>query len=386
MGHSGAAGPIPFESEGPSLWRSAIVADIIDCSNARTRCIFTVRMAEGEDEIMTTNAFSDLARLINGYQISQAIYVAARLGIADHLSHGPLSSIELARLSGSHPRTLYRLLRALASAGVFHEAEDRTFSLTPMGECLRSDSSTPLDGWAAYIGRPYAWQAWGHLEHSVRTGENAFRHLNGQSVWEYRSTRSDENAIFNRAMTANSRGAIEATIAAYDFSRFRHVADIGGGQGQLLAGILAANKSLRGTLFDQPHVVVKAAEVLNRHGVADRCEVVDGSFFETIPEGADAYVMRAVIHDWDDEEAISILKTCRRAMTADARLLLVERVVEPPNEGLISKFSDLNMLVMLGALERTYDEYSALCRMAGFETRGTTRAGSHFQVIEAVPT
>jgi hypothetical protein len=341
--------------------------------------------AEGEDEIMTTNAFSDLARLINGYQISQAIYVAARLGIADHLSHGPLSSIELARLSGSHPRTLYRLLRALASAGVFHEAEDRTFSLTPMGECLRSDSSTPLDGWAAYIGRPYAWQAWGHLEHSVRSGENAFRHLNGQSVWEYRSNRPDENAIFNRAMTANSRGAMEAIIAACDFGRFRHVADIGGGQGQLLAGILTANKGLRGTLFDQPHVIIKATEVLNQHGVADRCEVVGGSFFETIPEGADAYVMRAIIHDWDDEEAISILKTCRRAMTADARLLLVERVVEPPNEGLISKFSDLNMLVMLGALERTYDEYSALCRMAGFETRGTTRAGSYYQVIEAVP-
>ena len=335
---------------------------------------------------MVTNAFSDLTRLINGYQISQAIHVAARLGIADYLSHGPLSSIELARLSGSHPRTLYRLLRALASAGVFHEADDRTFWLTPMGECLRSDSSTPLDGWAAYIGRPYAWQAWGHLEHSVRTGENAFRHLNGQSVWEYRSTRPDENAIFNRAMTANSRGAIEATIAAYDFSRFRHVADIGGGQGQLLAGILAANKAQRGTLFDQPHVVGKAAEVLNQHGVADRCEIVGGSFFEAIPEGADAYVMRAIIHDWDDKEAISILKTCRRAMTAEAKLLLVERVVEPPNEGLISKFSDLNMLVMLGALERTYDEYSALCRTAGFETRGTARAGSHFQVIEAVPT
>ncbi|WP_439405052.1 methyltransferase [Bradyrhizobium sp. DASA03076] len=334
---------------------------------------------------MTTNAFSDLTRLINGYQISQAIHVAARLGIANHLSHGPLSSDELARLSGSHPRTLYRLLRALASAGVFHEAENRTFSLTAMGECLRSDSPTPLDGWAAYVGRPYAWQAWAHLEHSVRTGENAFRHLNGQSVWEYRSARPDENAIFNRAMTANSRGAIEAIIAACDFSRFRHVADIGGGQGQLLAGILAANKALRGTLFDQPHVVSHAADVLNRHGVADRCEIVAGSFFESIPEGADAYVMRAIIHDWDDKDAISILKTCRRAMTDDARLLLVERVVEPPNEGLISKLSDLNMLVMLGALERTYDEYSALCKAAGFKTRGTARAGSLYQVIEAVP-
>lgn len=335
---------------------------------------------------MITNAFSDLTRLINGYQITQAIHVASRLGIADHLGHGPLSSNELARLSGSHPRTLYRLLRALASAGVFCETEDRTFSLTPMSECLRSDSPTPLDGWAAYVGRPYAWQAWSQLEHSVRTGESAFRHLHGESVWEYRSIRPDENAIFNRAMTANSRGAIEATIAAYDFSRFRHVADIGGGQGQLLAGILAANKGMRGTLFDQPHVVGKADEVLSQHGVADRCEIVGGSFFETIPVGADAYVMRAIIHDWDDQEAISILKTCRRAMTADARLLLVERVVEPPNEGPISKFSDLNMLVMLGALERTCDEYSALCRAAGFETRGTTHAGAYFQVIEAVPT
>ena len=334
---------------------------------------------------MMTNAFSDLTRLINGYQISQAIHVVARLGIADHLSDGPQSSNELARLSGSHPRTLYRLLRALASAGVFHEAEDKTFSLTPMGECLRSDSPTPLDGWAAYVGRPYAWQAWGHLEHSVRTGENAFRHLNGQTVWEYRSTRPDENAIFNRAMTANSRGAIEAIIAAYDFSRFRHVADIGGGQGKLLAGILAANKGLRGTLFDQPHVVGNAGEVLSQHGVADRCEIVGGSFFEAIPEGADAYLMRAIIHDWDDKEAISILKTCRRAMNSNARLLLVERVVEPPNEGLISKFSDLNMLVMLGALERTYDEYSSLCRTAGFETRGTGRVGSLHQIIEAVP-
>ncbi|WP_225150698.1 methyltransferase [Bradyrhizobium sp. BRP23] len=169
------------------------------------------------------------------------------------------------------------------------------------------------------LGRPG-----GILNTSVRTGESAFRHLNGQSVWEYRSTRPDENAIFNRAMTANSRGAIEAIIAAYDFSSFRHVADIGGGEGQLLAGILGANKGLRGTLFDQPHVVGKAAEVLNQHGVADRCEIVGGSFFESIPEGAEAYVMRAIIHDWDDKEAISILKTCRRAMTADARLLLID--------------------------------------------------------------
>jgi hypothetical protein len=230
---------------------------------------------------MMTNAFSDLTRLINGYQISQAIHVVARLGIADHLSDGPQSSNELARLSGSHPRTLYRLLRALASAGVFHEAEDKTFSLTPMGECLRSDSPTPLDGWAAYVGRPYAWQAWGHLEHSVRTGENAFRHLNGQTAWEYRSTRPDENAIFNRAMTANSRGAIEAIIAAYDFSRFRHVADIGGGQGKLLAGILAPIADITSAVAD-----VRSSTQSGPSPVVSRCRLLTQSRHSSSPTPA----------------------------------------------------------------------------------------------------
>jgi hypothetical protein len=365
-----------------------IPADIIHLREARPDGLCAHAQgatADDGDEFMTTNAFTDLTRLVNGYQVSQAIHVAARLGIADHLRDGPRSSAQLAKLTGSHPRTLYRLLRALASAGVFHEGDDKTYSLTAMGECLRSDSPTPLGGWAAYVGRPYAWQAWGHLEHSVRTGENAFRHLNGQSVWDYRSTHPDENAIFDRAMTATSRAVMDSAIAAYDFGQFRHVADIGGGQGQLLAGILSAHPGMRGTLFDQPHVVAKAREVLTANGIADRCEVVAGSFFESVPSGADAYLMRAIIHDWDDPEALEILKACRRAMRPGAKLLLFERVVEAPNEGLLGKTSDLNMLVMLGALERTYDEYSALCRAAGLETRRTVRAGSLNQIIEAVP-
>jgi hypothetical protein len=332
-----------------------------------------------------TSPSENLLRLVNGYQVSQAIHVAATLGIADHILDTARSSDELAALTGSHPQALYRLLRALASAGVLHEGDDRTFSLTAMGECLRSDSATPVVGWAAYVGRPYTWHAWGHLLYSVRTGENAFQDLHGQSVWEYRATRPEETAIFDRAMTTNSRGAIQTAIAAYDFGQFQHVADIGGGQGQFIAGILAAHPTLHATLFDQPHVVARARDVLSRHRVNDRCKVVAGSFFDSVPDGADAYLMRAVIHDWDDASALAILTTCRRAMKADAKLLLVERLVEAPNDGLITKFSDLNMLVSPGGQERTYDEYTALCRKAGFATRRAVPAGPQFQIIEADP-
>jgi hypothetical protein len=184
-------------------------------------------------------------------------------------------------------------------------------------------------------------------------------------------------------MTANSRGAIRATIAAYDFGQFRHVADIGGGQGQLIAGILSAHPTLRGTLFDQPHVVAQAEPVLAAVGATERCEIVGGSFFEAIPAGADAYVMRSVIHDWDDDRALAILKSCRRAMRTGDRLLLIERVIEPPNQGLINKLSDLNMLVAPDGQERSYDEYAALCRQAGFEPRGAVRAGTQTQIVEA---
>jgi hypothetical protein len=333
---------------------------------------------------MTTSAAANLLRLVNGYQLSQAIHVAATLNLADHIGSSTRSSDELASLTRAHPQSLYRLLRALAAAGVLHEGDDRTFSLTDMGECLRSESVTPVGGWAAFIGRPNVWQAWGHLLHSVRTGENAYQDLHGQSVWQFRADHPEENAIFDRAMTSNSRAAIDEAIAAYDFGQFGHVADIGGGQGRLIAGILLTHPNLRGTLFDQPHVVAKAGDVLAAGGVADRCNVVAGNFFDAVPEGADAYIMRAVIHDWDDEKSLAILRTCRRAMRHGARLLLLERVVEPPNKGLITKLSDLNMLIAPGGQERSYDEYAALCQQTSFEPRGVVRAGAQFQIIEAV--
>jgi hypothetical protein len=333
---------------------------------------------------MKTAPYADLLRLVNGYQVSQAIHVATRLGVADHLRGTSRNIEELASLTASHPGGLYRLLRALAAIGVFHEGENKMFSLTAMGECLRSDSPTPLGAWAAYVGRSYVWQTWGNLLHSVRTGEGAFEALNKQSVWDFRAANPEESAIFDRAMTANSQSAMQAVVGAYDFSQFCHVADIGGGQGQLLSGILTANPHLRGTLFDQPHVVSRAKDVLASYGLTERCRIVSGSFFDAIPQGADAYLMRAIVHDWNDEEALAILKVCRRAIGADAKLLLVERVIELPNEGAPTKFSDLNMLAMLGGRERTQQEFEGLCRTANFKLCRILQAGL-FSIIEAEP-
>jgi O-methyltransferase domain/Dimerisation domain len=214
------------------------------------------------DPKAVTNPAIELARLIGGYQISQSIHVAASLGIADHLKDGPVWADVLARATGCHARSLYRLLRALAAAGIFHEGERQDFSLTAMGECLCSDSATPLAPLATFIGRPYMWEAWAHLSHSIRTGENAFRHAHGVSNFEYRSKLSEEEAIFDRAMTANSAGLADAIIAAFDFSQCRLVVDVGGGQGAVLAAVLAAHAELRGILFDQPHVVARAQPVL----------------------------------------------------------------------------------------------------------------------------
>ena len=303
----------------------------------------------------------------DGFQITQAIRVAATLHLADHLKDGARSANELASLTQSNPDALYRLLRALAAVGVFREEPDRKFTLTPMGDCLRTNSKTPIGGWAEYVGNPQFWQAWGHLLHGVQTGQNAFKDLHGMDVWQYRAQHPDVAATFNRAMTQMSRGGTEAVLDAYDFSGFHHIVDVGGGQGALLAAILSACPDARGTLFDQAQAVAAAKTSFEQLGVIDRCEIVGGSFFEAVPEGGDAYLMRHVIHDWEDDEAIAILNVCRRAMREPAKLLVIERNVAPPNELPATKFSDLNMLVAPGGRERTRDEYASLFEKSGFE-------------------
>ena len=326
----------------------------------------------------------EIRRLVDGYQVSQAIHVAATLGLADKLAEGARSSAELAQATGTHAPSLYRLLRALASVGVLRELADQRFELTPLGQPLRSDVPDSIAGWAAYIGRPYHWQAWAELLHSVRTGENAFRHVHGADVWTYRSTRPDESAIFDRAMASLVRRSNAAVLAAYDFGRFQTLTDLGGGNGALLAAVLTAHPNLRGVLFDEPHVVSGAHAVLEAAGVANRCQVIAGSFFESIPEGYDGYVLRIIIHDWDDGDSIRILKVVRRAIAEDGALLLIERIVAPPNEGRDTKFTDLQMLVGAGGRERTREEFADLLQQSGFALTRITGAGAH-SVIEAVP-
>lgn len=345
--------------------------------------------AQEREAEMNTNggrpASAVLRELVNGYQVSQAIHVAATLGIADLLRDGPRSSDELAAEAGAHPAALYRLLRALATVGVFREDDGRRFALTPIGDCLRSDAPEPLGGWAAYAGRPSYWQAWGGLLDSVRTGENAFRRVHGVSVWEHRAANPEEGASFDRAMTDGSRRVTRAVLEAYDFGRFGTVVDVGGGQGALLAALLAAYPTMRGLLYELPHVVARADQVLRQAGVADRCEVVGGSFFDAVPTGGDAYLLKSVLQDWDDDGSATILRSCRRAVPATGRLLVIEQEILPPNQGRAAKFSDLNMLVSPGGQNRTLEEYRTLLAAAGFRLLTATPTSTGSQIIEAEP-
>lgn len=317
---------------------------------------------------------SELRRLIHGGRVAQAVHVAATLGIADLLAEGPRTSDELARATETHEDSLYRLLRALAREGVLSEGPGRTFSLTELGEGLRSDVPGSMRSMAEFFGRPYHWNAWSQLLHSVRTGENAFAALNGRSVWKYRAEHPEESEIFNRYMATLTREVDSAIVAGYDFGRFAHIVDVGGNRGGFLEAILEANPGVAGTLFDQEHVV---ADVPSH----DRRSVVVGSFFEEVPRGGDAYLLKSVIHDWGDEEAAAILRTVAGALGADGRVLVVEHDLSRSE----AAWLDLQMLVMLGGRERTEDEYADLFRAAGLEYLEMQPAGAGFAVFEAGP-
>jgi hypothetical protein len=323
-------------------------------------------------------------RLIGGFQVSQAIHAAVDLGIPDLLADDERTADELATSTGADASTLYRLLRALASVGVLHEASGRRFSLTTLGTPLQSGVPGSLRGWVRLMGRDYVWRSWGNLPNAVRSGENSFRSLHGTTVWKWREERLEESAIFDDAMMSLTAASNAAILAAYDFGRFATMVDIGGGNGTLLAALLDAYPTTRGVLFDQAHVVRGAEPLLRAAGVLERCEVVSGDFFSAVPPGGDAYVLKAIIHDWEDEEAIAILRACRAAMTHDAVVLVVERELGPPNENAAAKFSDLNMLVMPGGLERSQEEYAELFRQAGLRHAGSTVAATGHAIIEAV--
>ena len=286
--------------------------------------------------------------LMSGHWIAQAIGVAADLGIADLLSDGPKTSGELAEATGSNSRALYRLMRALASIGIFTEVEPERFTLTPVAEALRSDAPASFRDRALQMCGDVSWRTWGQLGFSVRTGQPAFKHVHGMDAWEYRARNPELDARFNASMTSLASQAANAIVSAYDFSRFDLVADVGGSYGALLIAILHANTKLRGLLFDLPHVVEGAREQLKAAGLLGRCEILGGNIFQHVPAGADAYVLSRVIHDWNDDESITVLANCRRVMTSQSKLLLAEEVLPVGDEPSYGKLSDLNMLVSPG--------------------------------------
>jgi hypothetical protein len=328
--------------------------------------------------------FIELATIARAYQGSRALTVAADLAIADRLVDGPKSAEELAVETGTHPPTLYRVLRALASIGVFHELDDRKFALNDVAEFLRSDHPLSVAPLARMLGADYEWKAWGELHHSVRTGANAAVHALGIDAWEYRRLHPEDNEVFDAAMRTLTRSYADE-VSAYDFARHRMIADIGGGTGALIAAILQAYPDSRGILFDQPQVVANAAPVLEGAGVADRVELLGGNFFDNVPDGADAYILRRILHDWVDDKCVEILRCIRSAMTNEATLLVIEGVVGRPNEDPVIKFLDLMMLVSAGGRERTETEWRALLSESGFRLEQMVPATANSHLLVALP-
>lgn len=321
----------------------------------------------------------------SNFVIARALYAFAKLGIADLLEDGQLGADELASRAGADPKALYRLLRTLSVAEVVAESDDHRFTLGPLGEALRSDAPGSMRGWTIFSGEPYVLAPWAEVVHSIRTGGCAWEHVHGMTIFEYFEGHPEAAETFDQAMTSLSAGEAAAIVEAYDFAGIRQLADIGGGQGLLLRTILEAHPEMTGVLFDRPSVVEGIEEQLAQDGLAERCRIAAGDFFESVPAGADAYLLKYVIHDWDDEHSLKILASCRRAMADDARLLLVETVVPPPGTPHYAKLQDLEMLVVAGAQERTVDEYTRLLEQAGFRLLRVVPTTEPASVIEAAP-
>lgn len=326
-----------------------------------------------------------LLDMVNGFMLSQALYAFTVLGLADLIGDGRRVAADLAAAVNADPTAVNRLLRALAAAGVLDQDERDGFALTPLGEGIREDAPGSLAGWTSLVGSENFWANWGGLTDSVRTGKTGWRLRLGLEAWDYRAQHPEENRRFDRAMVSFTSAAADTVAEDYDFSRFGTIVDVGGGRGTLIAQILRRHSAASGVLFDQPHVVDGAAPLLEAHGVLERCQVVGGSFFESVPEGGDAYVLKSILHDWYDPEAVRILETVRAAMRPRAVLLVVERVLEPPNQGLPGKLGDLNMLVNPGGTERTREEWERLLAAGGFGLSEVHPTRGLYSVLESSP-
>jgi SAM-dependent methyltransferase len=324
-------------------------------------------------------------QISQGMWVAQTVATAARLGIADALAQSqPQESTTLAAVVGADAQALARLLRALASIGVLAEPFPHQYTLTPVGELLRSDIPNSMRDWLiAETDTPH-WQAWGQLYEGVRSGQTVVPQLFGMHIYEYYETHPQDRACFSRAMGNISALVAQGTVQHYDFSRTRHVVDVGGADGGLLLAILDANPHVRGTVFDRPHVVEAAHQAIHAKNYQTRCEVVGGDFFQAVPSGADLYVLKFILVDWKDEEAARILQNCRTAIAPDGKLLVIEMTIPDDNRPSAAQLFDLNMLVMTGGQERMVSEYGTLLAKVGFRLTRVIPTDSPFHVLEAV--
>ncbi len=325
-----------------------------------------------------------MMQMLMGPWVAQSIYAAAKLGLADLLAERPHACHELATLTQTHPQSLYRLLRGLASVGIFAETGTGEFTLGLMGSYLQSDTPGSLRAMAIMLGEEH-YQAWGQILYSMKTGESAFEHLYGMPIFDYYAKYPEPARIFDRAMTGFSSAEKDMVVASYDFSTLNQVVDVGGGQGSLLYAILTANPHLTGILFDLPPVIDVAKSTIEAKRLAQRCQWVGGDFFESVPAGGDAYLLKHILHDWDDDRAIAILQQCHCALSEGGRVLAIEQVIPPGNKPFMGKFLDLNMLVMCpGGCERTEAEYRSLFERAGFELTRIVSTLSDTSIIEGM--
>jgi hypothetical protein len=327
-----------------------------------------------------------ISQMIGGHVVTRAMYAFAELGIADLLKDAPRSAADIAPNAGAQPTSLYRLMRTMAGLGFLVEDAEQRFALTPLGEAMRSDAPGHSRSMVRLIAGPLGWRVLGEFLHSVKTGEAGSEKALGQPIFEYLATSPQEATWFNEMMIAFHGAEPPAVAAAYDFSSFGTIVDVGGGTGNLLTTILQAFPQVRGVLHDLPHVAAQARELIASRGLSDRCTVNEGNFFDELPAGGDAYMLSHIIHDWDEASCLKILGACRRVMKPGSRLLIVEMVIPPGNDFHPGKLSDMIMLAFTpGGCERTAAEYGALFEKAGFKLTRVVPTASPVSVVEAVP-
>jgi hypothetical protein len=323
-----------------------------------------------------------LAKLLYGYKATQCLYVVAKLNIADHLSTGNKSIAQLAKITHTKPDPLYRVMRCLASLGVFHEDDDGYFSLNKEAEDLCSDSENTWKEFIILCGEEL-YQAAGQLLYTVEAGLPAFNHMYGMSHWEYLEAHPNKATIFHDAMEKGTESMLKEIIKHYNFSNYKNIIDVGGGKGQLLSQILIQHPQAKGTVFDLENAKIPAIEFINKNSLAARCNFLAGNFFISIPSGGDIYLLKVVLHDWDDESTKAILQNCKKSMSKSSKLLIIEKVIEENKFKDLACLGDINMLVMYTGKERTLSEFQNLLTASGLRFVRKINTETVFSIIEA---